>query len=315
MPKRPKVLLIGNGLNRSFGGASWMNLLKNISRRDDWDKIGLPYPLKAILATNNDIKSALKNKKDALYGEIGSDKQEEMIRKLLEAGFDHILTTNYSYEFEMVANNTKTISEYKIKKMVNHTPIVTKAEGSYLLCTFNETNSNSIKNKIWHIHGEARKVSSMVLGHYTYGSLLSRVEQHCKKNNSYYYENMNEDIEVEVKSWIDAFIMGEVHVLGFAFDLSEFDLWWLLNKKFNYSSEYSKIYFYDPYNSEDYGKYELLKLFGVEIKDYGFVLPDKISEQATAEEKKRYDYELSKVYSDFYEKAIHEIVMHVNKER
>ena len=31
--RRPKVLLLGNGLNRVYGGASWAGLLEKINRR------------------------------------------------------------------------------------------------------------------------------------------------------------------------------------------------------------------------------------------------------------------------------------------
>lgn len=62
MRKYPQVLLLGNGLNRAYGGISWGNLLKEISRRDDLplDELKSPMPLQAILVTNNDIISMAK---------------------------------------------------------------------------------------------------------------------------------------------------------------------------------------------------------------------------------------------------------------
>ena len=35
MPKLPNVLLLGNGLNRSFAGGAWDDLIRKISVRDD----------------------------------------------------------------------------------------------------------------------------------------------------------------------------------------------------------------------------------------------------------------------------------------
>ena len=97
-------------------------------------------------------------------------------------GFDHILTTNYSYELELAGLNLPSdISDYQFKKLSNHTTAVEKVEPKYMLHSFNQITYNGVENNIWHIHCEARKIDSMVLEHYQYGSLFSRIKQGLEK--------------------------------------------------------------------------------------------------------------------------------------
>ena len=72
MNKYPQVLLIGNGINRAYGGDSWTGILKRISKRNDIpiDDLKSPMPLQAVLVTNNDIKTALDSHKKLFYGSI-----------------------------------------------------------------------------------------------------------------------------------------------------------------------------------------------------------------------------------------------------
>ena len=99
----PQVLLMGNGINLAYGGVSWNNLLSDISKRKDLDfnKLKCPMPLKAVLVTNNHIREALMSYKDRLYGEVKTEQQLYALQRLLEMEFDHIITTNYSYELDI----------------------------------------------------------------------------------------------------------------------------------------------------------------------------------------------------------------------
>ena len=157
LPKRPQVILLGNGINLAFNGVSWNDLLNSIAVEEYKDKkIDCPMPLKAILVTRDNIDKTLKNHieqhREQAYGKIGAD---------------HILTTNYSYELEMAAKDVKNeLSDYAIEQMMAHTDAVNKAESKYLLSTYNQVQYENTPNCIWHIHGEARKPSSVVLGNY-----------------------------------------------------------------------------------------------------------------------------------------------------
>ena len=173
--RRPQVLLLGNGLNQAYGASSWDQLMKTLSIRTDLpDKLSIPRPLQAVLVTNDTVDTTMKRHANALYGGADNPEMADILRRLLSIGFDHILTTNYSYELEDAALPGAAKSEYKLKKLMRHTSEVSRANSKYLLHTYNEVEYNGKTNNIWHIHGEARKPDSMIIGHYYYANLLYR---------------------------------------------------------------------------------------------------------------------------------------------
>ena len=71
--------------------------------------------------------------------------------------------------------------------------------------------------------------------------------------------------------WLDSFIMGNVYILGFGFDFSELDLWWLIKQKKRENAEpHGKVIFYTPEKIQEAGKYALLSAYGVEIRHLDF---------------------------------------------
>ena len=107
--KRPQVLLLGNGLVRAYGGVNWESGIQSINRSNKIDVSSplfntVPFPLKAIIATEDHIDIALKSKdaEEILFGLKDVSGLREPLFDLLKLRFDHILTTNYSYEIERV---------------------------------------------------------------------------------------------------------------------------------------------------------------------------------------------------------------------
>ena len=293
---RPQVLLLGNGLNLAYGGVSWSALLKEITVRDDLpEKIHCPLPLQAVLYTNNDIKTAMENQREKLFGSLATESQIAVLRDVLTSGFDEILTTNYSYELEMAALGRTVGDERQIKKMADHTAKVQRVESKYLLHTYNRAVCNGIENRVWHIHGEARKPDSMILGHYYYANLLGRMIRYTAENENRYENNAKAGIETVINSWLDAFILGDVYVLGFSFDVSEFDLWWLLNRKLREKAPHGNTYFFDPLDDGFNEKIELLKLLRVEHIDCGVRRPEKGDLQRTEKYRAFYDRALVRI--------------------
>ena len=85
---------------------------------------------------------------------------------------------------------------------------------------------------LFHIHGEARVPNTVILGHYYYGNLLFCCDEyltHRAPERRYPIWPGRE--EMPALSWLDYFILGDVYSLGFGFDTSEMDLWWLLCRK------------------------------------------------------------------------------------
>lgn len=293
---RPQVLLLGNGLNLAYGGVSWSELLKEITVRDDLpEKIQCPLPLQAVLYTNNDIKTAMENQREKLFGSLATESQTAVLRDVLTSGFDEILTTNYSYELEMAALGRTVDDDRQIKKMADHTAKVQRVESKYLLHTYSRAVCNGVENRVWHIHGEARKPDSMILGHYYYANLLGRMIKYTTENENRYENNAKAGIETVINSWLDAFILGDVYVLGFSFDVSEFDLWWLLNRKLREKAPHGNTYFFNPLDDGFNEKIELLKLLKVEHIDCGVKRPKKGDPQRTEKYRAFYDRALAKI--------------------
>ena len=255
--RKPKVLLIGNGILQAFGGESWNDFLKSIRKRDDLpepNKINCPEPLKAILLTDDRVDRAMRDKcKSILNGKSIEKSLAQALAEILSLGFDHILTTNYTYELEQAAIYPEALTEYKLKKMATST--TGRVENKYLIHTYNKVTFNGTPNKIWHIHGEARKPDSTILGHYYYGNSLFKIKEAA--GDVLRLDNLsNEDSQ----SWVEAFLFGDIYCLGFGFGLAEFDLWWLINRKAREKKNTGKLYFYEPNDNGQWEKIDLLKL-------------------------------------------------------
>lgn len=306
--KRPKVLLLGNGLLRSFGNTvSWKDMLKEMHCNPHIDKDfcfdGISFPLEVVLRTNDGVDTAIakpgdKNKtafdNREVTPELGMRLQE-----LLKGDFDHILTTNYGYEIEAVAAGKTTISDRKLMKHQKHTDRVKIAETTYLLHTYYDI----ANTKIWHIHGEGRKKNSIVLGHYYYGNLLARYKEYFAGIRNKYRQMEDVGETPPIKSWLDAFILGDVYILGLGMDFSEIDLWWLINRKKRENASFGKIYFLEPRQGKDVDlKRELLRCYDVELRDYGVELD---SPKTDDEDEVRRVEEINKEkYRMFYDTAI-----------
>lgn len=267
MDRTPNILLLGNGINRCFEDSiSWNKLLSELSNGNytekDIDKIDCPAPLKAIIATSDCVDKRLSERKRDFFGSL-SESRNKYLQKLLDIGFDEIITTNYSYELEMAALDKLDITESQLKRLAEHTSGVDRVEGKYLLHSYNNVNYKGTKQHIWHIHGEARKPDSMILGHYYYANLVSKMKAVSDSRRDSY-----KDKGFTPKSWIDSFILGNVYILGFGFDFSEVDLWWLLNRKKRENAVHGSTVFYNVHNTGDKdndAQMKLMDMLSVEV--------------------------------------------------
>lgn len=312
--KTPQVILLGNGVNRAFGGTSWNGLLHEIANEEyktkNLNKLVCPMPLKAILVTGDNINKSLKGyietHREEAFGKVGEGDHAAMLRNILSLGADHILTTNYSYELEIAALKGRgSVSNHAITKMMTYTKYVEKAESKYLLSTYNQVECGGICNRIWHIHGESRKPESVILGHYYYGELLFHLKEYVQKNGKKYLFCQRNEKEWHVNSWIDAFLMGDVYFLGSHLDLSEIDLWWLINRKKRENAEHGKIYFYEPEfepeceNNID-ERLELIKIFA-EVNNMGVAIPKENEKDPDVQT------ERESAFRTFYQRAVKDI--------
>jgi hypothetical protein len=85
----------------------------------------------------------------------------------------------------------------------------------------------------------------MVLGHYFYGKLLSKMQHHISGLHARFRGTQKRQKSMYCHSWLDYFMLGDVYILGLGMDLSELDLWWLVNcKKRNFSD--TQVILYKP---------------------------------------------------------------------
>ena len=148
----------------------------------------------------------------------------------------------------------------------------------------------------------------MVLGHLYYGNLLKKCIDVYDKRRDEYTRHVRQGKGHRINSWVEAFLWGDVYIVGFGMGLSEIDLWWLLEKKAD--RKRGSVTFYEPlsgdqtvcpldkdiacevpkgYVDEKQCKLKLMKVFGVQIKDLGFTV------------KKDEDY------AEFYEKVCEDL--------
>ncbi len=253
--KRPKVLVVGNGLNLSFKGAKKTDSIirsewkkhhgSNLPIRGDiynphpiWS---LPFPLQVVVATNNHVQSCMSELAESFKKLDVTIEQRKLIDTILNVGFDAILSTNYSLEFEK-----STIQNYTERKVYNRYKTISKQTtnqeqfGIYQ-CTELDDNNRTL---LWHIHGTALRKESLVMGQLYYGKLLSEIIARSNEVNSKYRASLRYQSQFSPLSWIDYFLISDVYILGFKLDFSESDIWWLLDYKNRVFPE-TKVFFYD----------------------------------------------------------------------
>lgn len=305
--KIPQVLVLGNGLLRSYGDLySWDKLLKDIHCNEKIDKDmpldNISYPLEIVLRTDDNVDVVLKNQHKELYGNTVGRALYEKIDTLLGCKFDYILTTNYGYEIESVALGKTCVSDRELIKYRTHSKKIRRAESKDRLYTYYGINGNNI----WHIHGEARSYSSIILGHYYYGNLLAKCHAYLKNKGNDYEERQISNQRQEIHSWLDAFILGDIYMLGLGMDFSEMDLWWLLNRKKREKANVGSVYFFEPSSNDFCVKHELLKCYGVEVVDFDMTLRNADMSMSDSEIN-TIRAENDKLYDKFYCKAIDEM--------
>ena len=287
MRNSPKnCILLGNGIHRCFGGEGWTKFLESItteamkelllSRANEivpsleesidleklLENIKCPAPLLATLLTEDSLDVSLRKKanqylagtEDGTAWSISiTNSERNLLQALLELEIEDIFTTNYTYELEMADIYPVQFTRTMRKKMQEHTATVSRAENKYLYHTYNCL--KNAKKRVWHIHGEMDKPDSMILGHYYYSKNIHNMENQLEK------EPIKPDnLEGDKESWLKMFLTANVFCIGFSCDLSEHDMWWLLNRKAREKENCGKVYFYAPKSKGFDTKIELMRV-------------------------------------------------------
>ncbi len=223
----PKVLFLGNGINKlSESGLSWKSLLSKLNVNvDKNDLTGIPYAMQPEAVCGGDIEYVQR----VIASEIEDCKPHQLLEELLSFPFDAVITTNYTYEIEKILSD-KLWSKYQRQNSF------TVLSGSHHTSSnTNICNVVHIKNRgtvpVFHIHGERERKKSMILSYYSYASSVYQLNDYSRKMKNYLQDAQNEQKAIECQCWLDYFLLGDVYAVGFGFDLSEFDIWWAIERK------------------------------------------------------------------------------------
>lgn len=234
------TILFGNGINRLITtNISWSQLLDAIKGANKFKDDILPNTMiyerivlqrltknKDILQDEFEVKSDIAN----LLADISAN---EVYLEIFNLRAQHYITTNYDYGFV-----TSILSLPEILLPIEEY----STEDVYSIRRRKRIkNSKKAEKNFWQIHGEIRKPATIMLGLDHYCGSIGKIDNYIKGNYRYVSEGkeiLESSIEQKFKessfnnsSWIELFFTSNIHILGFTFDFSEIDLWWVLNKR------------------------------------------------------------------------------------
>ncbi len=292
------TIFFGNGLNRlSPKNISWSHLLDTIKGPRKFNDALLPNTM----IYERIILERPFSHKDMLFDEFEVKKE---IAKLMES-----IEPNTIYEslFNLNAQNYITTNyDYGYLDSIIENDEVLKIEGNNTEDVYSIRRVKTIRNlsekrkDFWQIHGEILKPATIMLGLDHYCGSIGKIDSYIKGFYKYVIEKEQiEESSIEKKfltntfnysSWVELFFTSNIHIIGFSFDYSEIDLWWILNKRARLKKAdtlrnriTNEIVFYC--NSIDDQKKGLLESLDVKVQI------DKLSEKETK-------------YIDYYKKLI-----------
>ncbi|MBD1432362.1 hypothetical protein H8B06_05960 [Sphingobacterium sp. DN00404] len=271
-----QTLLFGNGINYlSENFISWKELLEIIKGENLFENGKLPNTMiyeRGIIGNPVSFDTLSKKEgfiKEQIAKRLSTHPTNKYYFDFFRLGFQNYLTTNYDYTF---INSLKEEISFEITEK--------STEGVYSVRRKKTIVTENKEFDIWHIHGEINTIPSIMLGLDHYCGSIGKIDSYVKGNYTYQLNNQKvgtKSISDKLKSgefdgisWIELFFNSDIHIVGFGFDYSEIDLWWILNKRArmmlsNNSEKQIKntIYYYTT--EEDKDQTELLKSLNVKL--------------------------------------------------
>lgn len=255
------LLFIGNGLNRVSADMSWAAVLRELVPRraagaPDTVSAALPARFVDSLAAKpftlafeelcfltaehgladdgapvGDLEATLKRRVAENIGSLPhNDLHVQAMATVADAAArapQHIITTNYDYNLELGGQAASGLdfgasdtdeTKYSLRRRRRAT-----ASGG------GEVN-------VWHIHGEVDAPRTLMLSHDHYVRYINRMRRHVPAEPGDEGDNGpgasgSRQRDEPPLTWVSLFLTGNVHVVGFGFDYTEIELWWLLSLK------------------------------------------------------------------------------------
>ncbi len=236
----PRVLFLGNGILRLNGGGNWSELLRQIQGKEakPADLADIPFSMQpeAILGAN------VEEVTDRALSVLEDVPPHSLLKRFLSLPFDAILTTNYTYEIEQVLTGKVWSDSLRRSAFL---PLDGNSYARYNTCICSLIHRHSSTPvPVFHIHGEYLRRQSLVLSYYTYANAVSRLIDLNRLRANAYTEYQNAGKSMDCRGWLDYFLMGDVYAVGFGFDLSEFDVWWAIERKARENARHGKLHAY-----------------------------------------------------------------------
>ena len=252
--KIPRVLMLGNGVLQLAGGGSWGALLDAISSVPvEKEKLTeVPYAMQPECLCGVDVEEVQRKTASA----IQDSQVHTILRQLVEMPFDAILTTNYTYEIEDAITGGKWDDRQR-RKAFCALDGNTHVHHNTCICNL-VTGSGGRTIPVFHLHGERLRKHSLVLSYYSYANAVSRLVSLNKQRGNAYQEKQEANEPLQVLSWLDYFLMGDVYGVGFGFDTSEFDIWWAIERKAREKAKHGRLCAYMITNHDRNLPHEIL---------------------------------------------------------
>lgn len=236
----PNVLLIGNGVLRLTGGANWSELLRTIETppHRERDLTHVPYAMQPEAVCGVDVEEVQRRTASVIRESEG--KRNEILERILSLPFDAILTTNYTYEIETILSGEQW-TENSRRKAFTALDGNSHVRNNTCVCNLVQT-PDARRVPVFHLHGERMRKHSLVLSYYSYANAVSRLIELNRKRGNEYQEKQESGDSIQVISWLDYFLLGNVYAVGFGFDPSEFDIWWAIERKAREKAQHGDLH-------------------------------------------------------------------------
>ena len=257
MDNRNKVILFGNGFNRlneSNGANDWKHLLKSLTTIYDYTDVTSNTLRYEAIYLSDDIKPFQKTDPSVYSSPTEKQLKEEIAKRLqsiqgtneryqqmANLPVTEYMTTNYDEGLEM------TLLDEGYEEIGSD-----MSEATYSIHRYRRFKKGDDVKRVWHIHGYYKYPESIMLGYNHYCGQLSKINEYVKGSYKFKANGMGKIPKIgarlesvlpleDIQSWIDLFFISDVHIVGYGFDMSEIDLWWILNRRIRILKEERSI--------------------------------------------------------------------------
>jgi hypothetical protein len=146
-------------------------------------------------------------------------------RRLARLQVDNILTTHYDDGLERALASSAAVDDFGTREL-RHS-------------LFRRSRIGGVH--VWHLHGDIFRPTSVLLGHDRYVESSARIRRYCDPTLGLPFKAHSlplqavfrrDDARIQSRrphSWVDLFMLRDVHIVGFGLDYTEVDLWYLLS--------------------------------------------------------------------------------------